>query len=403
MPALRIVLATTKLRPGLRYLRGRLPGLQGVLNPGQRNDEKRGQKHAQQGVDPDQGDIERAHAESCDQGAERAAKAVFHGNPRKTVHHYLSGMSSSAEAARGGDLVIQAVERLPVARYLLAVSGGRDSMSLLDAFAACRRDAVAVANFDHGTGAAAKRAARLVEREAERRSLPFVGGSRRALKGDTEASWRAARWEFLRAWAGEFDATVVTAHTRDDQIETVVMRILRGAGPRGLAGILARSAICRPLLTEGRDTVAAYAESRGVRFVDDPSNLSRAHLRNRVRLDLLPALEAAQPGFGRSVLALSQRAAEWRAQSERLVDVIGPVASSGSVAVPSKVMRAMPSEGLGHLWVAIAGRAGVVLDRRGTERVAAFTIGGKPGGRIPLSGGAVVECTPTTFVLRASP
>lgn len=312
-------------------------------------------------------------------------------------------MSTVAEAGGSEDSVRSAVEQLPVGRYLLAVSGGRDSMSLLDAFAASRTDAVAVANFDHGTGPAARRASRLVEREAERRSVAFVGGQRRAGKSDTEATWRTARWEFLRAWANEFDARVVTAHSLDDQIETVVIRILRGSGARGLAGILARGPICRPLLTVSRAEIAGYAERRSVRFVDDPSNLSRAHLRNRVRLDLLPALEAVQPGFGDSIMAISRAAAEWRMDAEQLVAALGLVTSADSVAVPLRTMRALPTEGLGFLWSEIAGRAGVVLDRRGTERLAAFTIGGRPGGRIPLSGGAVVECTPTTFVLRASP
>lgn len=311
-------------------------------------------------------------------------------------------MSSAAEAGGEVDPVRRAVDHLPAGRYLLAVSGGRDSMSLLDAFSARRTDAVAVANFDHGTGAAARKAARLVEREAERRSLAFVGGRRQALKSDSEASWRAARWEFLRAWAREFDAQVVTAHTLDDHLETVVMRVLRGASARGLAGILAKSLICRPLVTVSRGEIARYAVERSVRFVDDPSNLSRAHLRNRIRLDLLPALEAARPGFAASMLTLSQSAAAWRTESEGLVDALGVVVSGRSVAVPVSLLRTLPAEGLGFLWIAIAGRAGVVLDRRGTERVAAFTIGGKPGGRIPLSGGAVVECTPTTFVLRAS-
>ena len=319
------------------------------------------------------------------------------------MHHYLSGMSSATEAGGRQDPVTRAVEQLPVARYLLAVSGGRDSMSLLDACAAVRTDIVAVANFDHGTGPAARRAARLVEREAERRSLPFVGGRRLGLQSDTEASWRAARWEFLRAWASEFDARVVTAHSLDDQIETIVMRILRGSGTRGLAGLLAPSSIERPFLTVSRETISAYTTARKVRFVDDPSNLSRAHLRNRVRLDLLPAVEAAQPGFADSMLAISHAAAEWRVRAEQIIDALGLVTSAGTVAVPTKTLRSLPVEGLGVVWPAIAGRAGVVLDRRGTERVAAFTIEGKAGGRIPLSGGAVVECTPTTFVLRASP
>src|SRR5450755_2479128 len=150
-------------------------------------------------------------------------------------------MSRATEAGATADFrtpIADAIRALPAARYLLAVSGGRDSMVLLDAFARFRTDAVAAATFDHGTGAAATKAARLVEVEGSKRSIPVVSGSRANAAGSDETVWRAARWEFLTGWAQELSATVVTAHTRDDQLETVVMRILRdprNTSARGLA------------------------------------------------------------------------------------------------------------------------------------------------------------------------
>jgi tRNA(Ile)-lysidine synthase len=311
-------------------------------------------------------------------------------------------MRRGVEVASLERRIAAAVRALPVGRYLLAVSGGRDSMVLLDAFARWRSDTCAVATFNHGTGEAATQAALLVELEAERRGLATVLGSRTAAANDTEADWREARRRFLLGWARQLRATVVTAHTRDDQLETVVMRTLRGSGARGLAGMYAPSAVVRPLLGITRDEITRYAASCELRFLDDPSNSSRVHLRNRVRLDLLPALERAAPGFGASMLALSVRAAALRAGLERAVDALGIIEDAvGTIAVPVSVFAGLDTSAIGALWPAIAARCGVALDWRGTRRLVAFTIDGKRGGRIPLSGGVEVLRTPTTFVVKA--
>lgn len=318
-------------------------------------------------------------------------------------------MATRAEAGGEGpsdwgrDAVELAAAALPPARYLLAVSGGRDSMALMAACARVRDDVCVVATFDHGTGAEATKAAALVEREATRLGFPVVSGQLDA-PVSTEAEWRAARWRFLRGWARELRAVVVTAHTMDDQLETVVMRLLRGAGARGLAAMYAPSPICRPLLGVSRAAVAAYATAQRVPFIEDPSNQRRAHLRNRVRLDLLPALMVARPELGTELLAHSQEAAVWRAEVESLIDGLGVVVTEpGRVVVAAVALESLSTDQLAVLWPAIAGRVGVALDWRGTERLAAFTSGAHAGGEIPLSGGARVQRTATSFVLSATP
>jgi len=296
-----------------------------------------------------------------------------------------------------------AMGAIPAGRYLLAVSGGRDSMALLDAFARWRTDACAVATFDHGTGRAATAAALLVEAEASARGLPVVSGQAET-GAPTEAAWRAERWRFLHGWARELRAHVVTAHTRDDQIETVVIRALRGAGARGLAAMYAPSPVVRPLLDVSRATVASYAAARRLPVADDPSNAGRAHLRNRVRHDLLPALERAQAGFAEALLAVSRGAASWRAGVEALVDRLGIDATqAGRAVVPASALAGIPPAGLAVLWPAIAARAGVRLDWRGTERLAAFTNEARTGGQVPLSGGVRVRRTATSLVVETVP
>lgn len=299
-------------------------------------------------------------------------------------------------------VVVNTLDGVP--RVLLAVSGGRDSMVLLDtAFRVADDPArLLVATYDHGTGAAAREAAALVARECASRSLPFViGRTGRTLR--REAEWRDARWSFLRELAARESSRIATAHTRDDQVETVVIRVLRGSGARGLAGLYARSDTLRPFLHVARDDVALYARERGVPFIEDPSNRSRAHLRNRVRLDFLPAVAQVRPNFAPEMLRIARRAAEWREAVDAIVDAFPVERLNGrTLRVAGDSLRAYDADALQILWPAIAARVGVTMDRRGTERAAAFTMNAAGGrGRvIQVSGGVEIERVRGGFVLR---
>lgn len=272
-------------------------------------------------------------------------------------------------------------------RVLLAVSGGRDSMALLDAALAVAPERVAaVATFDHGTGPAARRAVELVRRACDERAVALEHGGGIPV-GTSEAEWRNARWAFLRRAAAKHGASVATAHTRDDHVETVLMRILRGSGARGLAGLHAESAVVRPFLALDRGTIRAFADRAGLEFVDDPSNESRRYLRNRIRLDLLPALERTHPALGAELVELSERAAEVRAALDAVAREVSTVTPDGRLTVAASEVAGYSRESLAALWPAVAARVGVALDRRGTERVVAFTIKGGIGRRIQVSGG----------------
>ena len=284
---------------------------------------------------------------------------------------------------------------------VLAVSGGLDSMMLLHAAAAEPRLRVAaVATFDHRSGPAATRAAATVAAAAGALGLRCVPG--RAPRPErTEAAWRAARWSFLRSVAREHHAVVATAHTEDDQAETVFMRLLRGSGVRGLAGLLAASPVRRPFVALTRRELAAYAARHGVRWVEDPTNESWRHLRNRVRLELLPAAERARPGFRAWLLALGKRSAALRADVERAVARMDVRAEpGGGVRVAAAALAGYDAEALALLWPAIAALHEVTLDRRGTRRLAEFTTSGATGGRVPLSGGYEVVRRHDSYLVR---
>ncbi len=281
--------------------------------------------------------------------------------------------------------------------WLLAVSGGADSMVMLDAaLDTIRAPDLIVATFDHGTGPSAAAAAALVQQTAASAGIRCVRGSAsrpvnsRDTRG-TEAEWRMQRWKFLTQTAAQVGAHVATAHTRDDQIETVFMRVLRGAGARGLAGLGASSPIARPLLDITRADVLSYASERHITFVTDPSNADRRHLRNRVRLDLLPAVEARSPGFGLELLNIGCRAADWRAQIEAVALTFHMMTdNAGLHSFARPPLRVFPVASLRVLWPPLAARAGVIMDRRGTERLAKFTIEGETGQAVQLAGGIEV-------------
>lgn len=298
---------------------------------------------------------------------------------------------------KGSRRVDAAVRRAVAGRNLvLAVSGGRDSMALMHAVVrAARESARVVATFDHGTGAAATQASDLAASEANRLGLPVVVGHATATgAGASEAEWRAERLAFLRDVARAVSAyvrrpvSIATAHTRDDQVETVLMRVLRHAGARGLAGLYARGEVVRPLLECSRAEVATYAESVGAVWVEDPTNDSMRYFRNRVRRDLLPALSRARPGLDDDLLTLARGAADWRDRVDAVASAVSRVDSArGLVSVAADQLEGYSRAELSVLWPAIAARVGLAMDWRGTVRAAAFTTKSRVGARIQLSGG----------------
>lgn len=305
-------------------------------------------------------------------------------------------MRSRAETRRAIQEVEQRVGAAAseaAAPLALAVSGGLDSMVLLDAAARVAADRIAtVATFDHGSGAHSAQSAAFVCSEARARGLPAVS-ERSANLAHAEAVWRRARWSFLRSTAARYGALVTTAHTEDDQVETVLMRAMRGAGARGLAALYAASDVRRPFIEVSRATLERYARARGVRWVEDPTNEDPAFFRNRVRRDLLPAMLRIRPSFRAELLSMAREAAELRAEIERVVAAISSLdpavgGASASLSVAVTNVAGYDAEALAVLWPAIAARAGLPLDWRGTRRLVAFTISeGRVGASMQLSGG----------------
>src|SRR5688572_3217514 len=179
---------------------------------------------------------------------------------------------------------------------LVAVSGGPDSVALLDlmhAVATAHGLSLVVAHADHGIQSDSRTVGQMVRRLAERYGLPFALGELGLGPGATETVARRARYAWLGEARRHYGAGyVVTAHHQDDQVETILLRVLKGSAPAGLAGMPARGrgGVVRPLLPFTRGELEAHLVERGLPFHDDPANRDPRHLRSWVRTELLPRL-----------------------------------------------------------------------------------------------------------------
>lgn len=170
-------------------------------------------------------------------------------------------------------------------KYLVAVSGGVDSVVLLDMLAKRQQAELVVAHFDHGIRLDSADDARFVKQLAVRYGLPFFSKREELGKGASEELARARRYTFLQEQAKKHNATIVTAHHKDDLIETITINIYRGTGWRGLA-VFGNKNVFRPLLSLTKNDIYEYALKNNLEWVEDSTNKEAVYLRNRLRMAL---------------------------------------------------------------------------------------------------------------------
>jgi tRNA(Ile)-lysidine synthase len=203
-------------------------------------------------------------------------------------------------------------------RVLVAVSGGPDSMALLHVLALLRERmgfGVLAHGVDHGLRAESGAELDLAEGFARTLEVPF-SRTRVSVEagGNLQARAREARWTALRTAASRFGADrIATGHHADDRAETLLIRLLRGTGIRGLAVLPPREGDrVRPLFRARSADVRAHVARHGIVHADDPSNRNTRFLRARVRQELLPTLERLNPGVVDHLCALADEAARYR-------------------------------------------------------------------------------------------
>jgi tRNA(Ile)-lysidine synthase len=202
---------------------------------------------------------------------------------------------------------------------LLLLSGGADSMALLSLLRVAERRldlglTLAAFHVDYGLrGAGSDRDRGIVERACATAGIPlYVERLYGGLKG-SDFQARAREYRYARARelaAGHGCDVLVTAHNRDDQAETVLYRLVKYASPRGLAGMRPRDGdVGRPLLGLGAAEIREYCRLSGIEYGEDASNASAAYARNRLRLEVLPLLEALNPRLAETLAAGAELAA----------------------------------------------------------------------------------------------
>jgi tRNA(Ile)-lysidine synthase len=267
------------------------------------------------------------------------------------------------------------------ARIVAAVSGGGDSVALLRLLGELSGSGdlqlAGMAHVNHQLRPTADRDEAFCAALADAAGLPFdaarvdVAAAARAARCSIEVAARDARYAHFEAARVRLGADLVAvAHTRDDQAETVLLRLLRGAGTRGLRGALPRrGTVVRPLLTCGRDDLREYLRAAGATWVEDETNADPAILRNRIRLDLLPRLER---DYRPSVARILARTAALAAADEAYLAAVADTATGDltskeerGVSVDAAALLALPP--------AIRRRAArQLLERAGARRAVRF-------------------------------
>ena len=239
--------------------------------------------------------------------------------------------------ATAADTIVRHRLISPRDTVLAAVSGGPDSVCMLHVLLELREELgfeVKVAHLDHQfRGEDSRRDAEFVSELAARFNVPCFCHEENVPKFlmanamSSQEAARVLRYQFLvKTSKLEYCQRIATGHNADDQAETVLMRVLRGAGPDGLAGIPYKreGIIIRPLLDCWRVDIERYLEDRGIPYRIDESNLESKYLRNEIRNELLPALERFNPQISRSLAGLASIMADVASHFERMTDEVFP-------------------------------------------------------------------------------
>jgi len=251
----------------------------------------------------------------------------------------------------------------PSSRVLCALSGGADSTALVAALSALRAAGhlaeVCACYVDHQLRAGSAADGEFCLALCAGLGVPLERARVTVAAGENvQAAARRVRYAALRAAAARAGCDLIaTGHQRGDQAETVLHRLLRGAGARGLSGIPARrGALVRPLIDRSRPEILDYLAERGLEFREDPTNATPKYLRNRIRGSLLPALEALAPGVERRLA----RSADLLREDDRALERLAArAAPRGASRARAAALEALPAaarrRAVRRLWRAASG------------------------------------------------
>jgi tRNA(Ile)-lysidine synthase len=314
----------------------------------------------------------------------------------------MMGRDTLSPSGRGFDLVARFAKNLkgdgtlaPGDRLVVALSGGVDSVVLLHLLRFTRGlppFEIIAAHFDHRMRPKSEEDLLWVTGLCRAWGVPLRKGEADSPPTSEEAA-RDGRYDFLLSVMRQEEASwILTGHQGDDQAETVLFRVLRGTGLRGLAGIPRERGpgVYRPLLPFDRDELLEYASRERITFLQDPSNRDLAYPRNFLRHQILPQLQAGPaPRVKKSLRRLARLAREnedaWESLFPRLLD--GVVAEEdGDLFIVRSGLQAYHPAVQTRLLREILRRSGIELDEAGTRAVVEFTRTGASGRSLSLPG-----------------
>ena len=283
-------------------------------------------------------------------------------------------MSVEARVRAGGLLV-------PGAPVLVLLSGGRDSVCLLDLAVRLGCDAAAL-HIDHGLRPDSAEDAAFCANLCADLSVELTVKHAGPFTGRNVQGWaRERRYSAASELAEPRGATIATGHTATDQVETVLYRLAASPGRRALLGIPARAGpVVRPLLEVTREETAAYCAERGLPWREDPSNASDAYARNRVRAELLPALRGLHPAAEANVLRTLALLRDEAAVLDAAVDAALTDEQAALAALPPALARLclqrLADDAAESAAPPVGARAQELLALGGGEGSAALDVGG---------------------------
>lgn len=321
------------------------------------------------------------------------------------------------------DKVRQTISRYnminPGERIIVAVSGGPDSVCLLDILHKLEEEldiSLVVAHFDHGLRPGEDEAETDFVRELSKSmKLPFEtekSSFSAHAKGSPEEKAREARYEFLERTLRKHEARkIALGHNLDDQAETIIMRLLRGSGPTGLSGIppFRDGVFIRPLIELRRVDIRNYLSSRNLKHVVDSSNLQAGYLRNKIRLELMPVLEKYQPRLverlGHTAEILSDENRYLNFVAKGWLDEESREKQGGSLLIPLSHFLELPSAIRNRVAREAINTVKGNLRRISHEHIRSISVlagGTEPQGMLNLPNGLVVKKRYGTLIFSAA-
>jgi tRNA(Ile)-lysidine synthase len=271
---------------------------------------------------------------------------------------------------------------IPPGKYIIAVSGGVDSMVLLDVLKCNSNIELVVVHFNHGIRPDSIKDERLVERTAKNYSLPYEAGHANLGEEASEEKAREKRYAFLRSVMDKHRADgIITAHHQNDLMETAFINIIRGTGHRGLASMHSSPDIVRPLLGTPKSDLINYAKEHGVKWHEDSTNENETYLRNYIRKKIMPSLGLADQQY---LVKNVEKIAENIGEKDKIIAKLsrklankGNIVRSKYIALPGEIRRELVM-----YW--LRSNEFAQFDRKTVEKIDIILKTGRAGSRYPI-------------------